>query len=756
MLCRLFCQDMIINSQLKSGCLLALGILFTAALVRADAPTPPDSGQTGAGGDPATTAAASGGSSVVKLDPVVVTSELDQDRDQILPDLGATAYSISADQIQSIAEGDNAPFNQILLRAPGVAEDSAVNGDLHVRGEHANLQYRIDGVLLPEGITGFGLELDPRFVSSMRLITGSLPAEYGFRTAGVVDIQTKDGLSGNGGAIDLYGDSYDTVRPSVESGGSQGTWNYFTDETYDHNAIGIENPTPSATPIHDESDQYKAFLYLSHVLDSTSRVSIISGVSASTYEVPDTPGLPAGTSPDGSQWVPGVFNSAGLNERQDEDNAYVIGAYQKSAGDLNYQLAAYGRYSAVHFMPDTIGDLYFDGVASDVDRSIYSGGFQGDASYVWGVSHTLRAGVMLLDENLQADTTTTVFPVDDDGDPTGPAYPIVDNGTQYALFLGSYVQDEWKLSPTLILNYGVRADHYSSSFDSEGQLSPRVNVIWNATDAVTLHAGYSRYFTPPPLENVPATTIALFNGTSNASAVTQDDPVKSERANYYDAGMGWRIAPGLRLGVDGYYKSAANQLDDGLFGQSLILSAFNYRKGLVKGLEFTGSYTAGGFSAYANAAFSKALGEDWVSSQFLFDPSDLQYVATHWIFLDHDQRFSSSDGVSYAWNEGGGHRSLVYADLIAGSGLRQDGGGFEPNDPSAPIPNGAEVPAYWEINLGAEQTFPLGPRQAVKLRIDVVNVTDQVYELRSGTGVGVNAAQYGMRRGVFGSASVEF
>ena len=136
---------------------------------------------------------------VTQLQNVTVIGQLDKARSQILPNLGATAYMHTADQIQSQSQGDNAPLNQIVLRSPGVAQDSAVNGDLHVRGEHANLQYRINDVLLPEGITGFGLELDPRFINSLQLITGSLPAQYGFRTAGVVDIQTKSGAFENGG-----------------------------------------------------------------------------------------------------------------------------------------------------------------------------------------------------------------------------------------------------------------------------------------------------------------------------------------------------------------------------------------------------------------------------------------------------------------------------------------------------------------------------------------------------------------------------
>ena len=72
--------------------------------------------------------------------------------------------------------------------------------------------------------------------------------------------------------------------------------------------------------------------------------------------------------------------------------------------------------------------------------------------------------------------------------------------------------------PELTLNYGARFDEYYSSFDHENQPSPRVNLIYQPTDTTTLHAGYARYFTPPPLENVPASTVAHFNGTSNQSA----------------------------------------------------------------------------------------------------------------------------------------------------------------------------------------------------------------------------------------------
>ncbi len=697
---------------------------------------------------------------VTKLDTVTVVGHLNEARSQILPNLGATAYTISETQVAAEPQGANAPFNQLILRAPGVAEDSAENGDLHVRGEHANLQYRINDVLLPEGIAGFGLELDPRFVQSMQLITGSLPAQYGFRTAGVVDIQTKSGIFEPGGEVGVYGGSYDTFRPSFEYGGSEGKFNYFIDGSYDHNELGIENPTGSSTAIHDETEQFKTFMYGSYVIDPSSRLTMMASASYSDFQVPNTPGVPSGTAPGGNTWasamtidIPGFsgFNSASDNENQNEQNYYSVLTYQKSAGDLDFQISAFGRESEQHFTPDPIGDLYLNGEASEVHRTLYSAGLQADGSYQLGDSHTIRTGGSFLATGDQNNTSTTVFNLDASGNPT-TLTNIPDNHPLYGLFAGLYLQDEWKMFSTLTLNYGARFDVFSSSFDAENQLSPRVNLIYKPTCSTTLHAGYSRYFTPPPVEDVSGGSLAKFIGTSGAPLTLQNDPVKAERANYYDAGITQTILPGWNVGLDGYYKTAQNQLDDGLFGQTLILSAFNYEKGRVYGLEFTTSYETNGFTAYGNVAYSVAQGQNWDSAQFLFAPADIAYVQNHWIYLDHDQTYSATAGVSYRFKEAREAGTMAYMDIIAGSGLRQDATAADGSN----IPNGASVPDYYSLNVGLEQTFQVAHKQFLKARLDIVNVTDNIYELRSGTGVGVNAAQYGMRRGIFGSLSYRF
>jgi outer membrane receptor protein involved in Fe transport len=699
---------------------------------------------------------------VTTLNTVTVVGHLNEARSQIVPNLGATAYSFNTQSIVDMSQGDNAGFNEVILRAPGVAEDSL--GQLHIRGEHANLQYRINDVVLPEGITGFGQELDPRFVQSMQVITGSLPAEYGFRTAGIIDIQTKGGIFTNGGSVELYGGSYDTIRPSFEYSGSEGKWSYFIDGSYTHDDIGIENPSPSSVPIHDYTDQYRTFLYASYLIDASSRLVLMGSADYSTFEIPINPNLqPISTQPNGSTWTATSYVPTDLNDNQTEQNYYGVAAYQKSAGDLNYQVSAFGRNSGAHYTPDALEPTaYFNGgVATDEKRVLTSGGVQADGSYALGDNHTLRGGLEIVEEAVTADTTTTVFPVDGSGNVDGSQEAIVQDNLTHALFAGIYLQDEWKIVPQLTLNFGTRFDVYNSTVDDENQVSPRANLIYQPTDSTTLHLGYSRYFTPPPLETVPASDLVAFNGTSGASGVTTATPVKAERANYYDVGASQKLLPGLTVGLDGYYKTAQEQLDDGFFGQSLILSSFNYTQGRVEGLELTVSYATNGFSSYANVALSSAQGKGAASAQFLWpDPTTVNYVNNHWIYLDHDQRVTGSFGAAYAWNEGVRQSTRVYVDALYGSGLRQDGPGtvgpgFGPAT-TDPIPNGSSVGVYYTLNLGVEQSFKVGGRRVLKARVDIVNVTDNIYPLRTGTGVGVNAAQYGERRGLFGSLSYAF
>src|SRR5437016_10265985 len=248
---------------MKKVLAVATALLFGASIAIA---------QTDVTAGPSPTPSTSATPGAATAEEVVVQSqELDISREQIVPNLGATRYTVGPDRLDSQAQGENAPFNQTLLRFPGVAQDSF--SQLHVRGEHANLQYRIDDVLLPESIPGFGQELETRFADSVSLITGALPAQFGFRNTGVVDIHTKNGAVFEQGEASLFVGSFDTIKESLEYGGVSGKLSYFATESYLHSGIGIENPTRSSDPIRDDTKQYKLFSDLSYIFDPTNRWS---------------------------------------------------------------------------------------------------------------------------------------------------------------------------------------------------------------------------------------------------------------------------------------------------------------------------------------------------------------------------------------------------------------------------------------------------------------------------------------------------
>ena len=182
----------------------------------------------------------------VTEDIVVTAKRLAKARSQIQTRIGATTYTLSNQAIKNQPGGVDIPLNQTLLQTPGVSQDSY--GQIHLRNDHANIQYRIDGVILPEGISFFGQSLTSRFASSIDLVTGSLPAQYGLVTTGIVDIQTKSGSFENSGSIGVYGGSRGWLEPSIEYAGSRGNLNYYFAGDYLQNDIGIENPTASHTP----------------------------------------------------------------------------------------------------------------------------------------------------------------------------------------------------------------------------------------------------------------------------------------------------------------------------------------------------------------------------------------------------------------------------------------------------------------------------------------------------------------------------
>jgi len=663
-------------------------------------------------------------------------------RENILPKIGVNTYELSHQDIEGLPQGTNAPIDKVLLQAPGVTLDSAASGNLHVRNEHANLQYRINGIIIPDGVSGFGQLLETSFVGSMSLVTGALPAQYGLRTTGLVDIQARSGAQDSGGIISIYGGNRSTFTPSIEYGGTSGRTEYFFTGRGFFTDLGLENPTASINAIHDQTQQGRAFGYLSTLLDDSTRLTTISGISIQKYQIPDRAGLP----PQFTAFGVSDFDSATLDQRQLERNFYNVIALQKKLDDADVQIAYFSRYSTLHFMPDPLGDLIFNGVSSDVYRSSFLNGVQGDAAFRLNPAHTLRTGFYTSAESTQVASKDTVLPVDPvTGAPIDAPFDVVDANSKLGYLLGVYVQDEWKLTNKLTLNLGIRFDQMYQFVDAN-QFSPRASLIYKPVDGTTVHLGYARYFTPPSQVIAGPTNLALFDNTTQQPTSCPpphpescNSPVLPERSHYFDVGVTQKVMPGLEVGVDTYYKLARDLLDDGQFGQAYVLTGFNYDKAFNKGVELTAKYKYGNLRAYANLAWAKQMGTNVVSNQFLFGPDELAYIATHYIYTDHAQTWTGSAGVSYLWNG-----TRFSTNMIYGSGLRSD------------FANTGHLPLYTQVNAGISHEFKWDDFKPTTMRFDVINVFDTIHEIRNGSGIGVFAPQYGPRRAYYVGLSQKF
>ncbi|HEY4282979.1 MAG TPA: TonB-dependent receptor [Chthoniobacterales bacterium] len=109
------------------------------------------------------------------------------------------------------------------------------------------------------------------------------------------------------------------------------------------------------------------------------------------------------------------------------------------------------------------------------------------------------------------------------------------------------------------------------------------------------------------------------------------------------------------------------------------------------------------------------------------------------MFLDHDQRWTAAVGASYTWQDWKGGLDVLY-----GSGLHRA------------FANTKEVSSYATLNLNLQRNIKIPKLGTFKVRFDVVNLLDHIYELRDGSGIGVGAPQFGQRRGFYGTIAYDF
>jgi hypothetical protein len=676
------------------------------------------------------------GGAPLRMPETVVTAVAGGALQQADPALGTTAYTVGGAQISVMPLGDDSRFSQVLARTPGISLDS--DGLVHFRNEDPYYQFTLNGVVLPSGIEGFSEDIDPRFVQSVSVKVGALPASYGTGDQGAIDLETKSGEELKGSSVAFSGGSHDTADGSFSTGGSNGSTDYFLTGRSLTNDLGIENPTESTAALHDRTDQNRLFGGLTHHWGDAGALSLIFGGADAWYQIPDNPDQTSNA--EFTLPIP-VADSSTLNETQVEQTWFEVLSFSAKTNDDSFQLAAVTRQSRVQFNPDENGDLYFNGVASTVQQTILTSGIQGDGIFGEHAVTTFRGGFLLDKQWARDDNSVAVFQSSgedpDTGNPIAIGSPVAieDNHSARGFAGDLYAQEEVNLIDRLTVNFGARLD-WDQAYVNEAQLGPRFSLVWKASPDTVLHTGYARYFLAPPLESVSPTDVQAFAGTTNASEITADDPVKCERSDYFDAGLTHSFSPQLAVEFDSYYKRAGQEIDDGQFGAANIFAPYNYATATLYGASLAVNYAAGGFTCYGSLAGGAAKAQYIDSSEFEFDGDELAYIAARGVPLDQTQSWTGSAGVSYAWSSG-----VVYADGIYGSGQRND------------FANQDHLPGYYPMNLGIEQRFKMSGAARLSVRLDLVNVFDQSYPLDDGTGIGVGAPRYGARRGFFGAVS---
>ena len=380
-------------------------------------------------------------------DPIVVTARrLDTARTQIDAGLGSTVYSLTNDTIENRPGGETGSISQILSQAPGVTLSGNV---LNVRGSRAN-QVRINNVIVPEAISDPADHLSSRLAETIRLMTGTLPAQFGFAPAGVISVNTKNGLYQHGGQVELFAGSDDMVEPAVEwSGSLQGT-SLFASGSLERDNSTIADV--GGIMARDRRTEVEGLGFADHVIDENNRVSLVFGGSNECHRIRQT--------------------SIGAGSELNRDG-YAVGTFQHSNTGFTLQASL------------------FAGIASDQAQFLEltrerrgTFGAQIDATEALGTSHTLRFGLLA--------SHSTARELEIGGGRS------TSNRTSTAL----YAQDEWKLTSRLTFNLGARVE-WLRGFGSKATLEPRASLVWQLPGGLTGHVGYARYSAAPPLGENP-------------------------------------------------------------------------------------------------------------------------------------------------------------------------------------------------------------------------------------------------------------
>jgi outer membrane receptor protein involved in Fe transport len=660
-------------------------------------------------------------------------------------------YSLTRKEIETLPRGNNIDLPDLLATIPSAAQGALKQ--VHIRQDHANVLFRIDGVPIPDTVsTTFTDVLTPRAWERVDIILGGLEAQYGNRSAAVIDITGKSGTKPGYGSLQMFGGSNRTLNPSFEYGGTIGEkFRYYVLNSYTSTNRGIDPPTLGHSVFHDQNERNQTYLRGDYQHDNRNAFTWLFLNSVAKYQIPTAPGL---------ETNPGVLGllqaqspgftpvaSQAVNEFQKENNQYGHMAWRHDINASNFfSLAGYVRHTRATFKTDPLNALAYTTNASepfsagDQDRSAYSGGIRLDYTHILNTQHLIKTGFQI--GRTQAVNKTRLFVFDRDavtGDPIGSVVSRDADNRLIGWRQEIWIQDQWTPTDRWTFNLGLRYDQIEYAI-SEGQASPRIGAAYKANHANVFHAFYGRLFTPPNLESLSFAKLNTVGTTAEPENLTNNN-VRAERSHYFEVGSYHALTQKVILEIAAYYKLNHFQSDAGQFGTTPLLNYFAFDHGWQRGIDGAlKMQMTEHLTGRANVAWGQCKGYGLQSGHFLLDQKEIDDINSRGgVFCDHSQFMTSSAVLSYRLRE----HTTITGQMLYGSGLRTS------VDPGAKT-NSSHFDSYTTYNLSLAHVILLPKNQKFVIAVDVINLLDEKYFLNQGDGsIGLGIAHAGMPRSFF-------
>src|SRR5215207_5917453 len=634
-------------------------------------------------------------------------------------------------------------IESIGASTPGFVADD--NGRMHPRGSESQVQYVVDGVPVTDNMSAiFSTSLDARTLRTVEVLTGGIPAEFGDKLAGVVNVNTRSGLEGpTQGSLSFSGGSFSTGEVGADFSTHTKKFGLLANLSATTSQRYLDPPT--IDNFHNFGRTGKGFFRLDYQFDQNNSLRGSFTFGGSNFQVPNRL----------EQEI------AGQDVRQHlRDNSQSFTFQHIFSPTAVGQISVFNRRGTAELTSNPLSTP----VVAFQDRTLQNYGGLASLALTRGTHNIKFGGQVTITPVREHFSFYPTRPFDDIVDENGTVFPNPINsftaanpfdftGRRTGRTLSAYAQDRFTPFKNFTLDLGLRYDNYRLIIKEDG-FSPRVGVAYYIPRTkTTLRASYNRLFQPPPAENLLLASSAQSVALSPISVIrgtTTLNPIRPDKEHAFEVGAQQLLTRFFRLNLSVYQKRIENFADKDQFFETGVIFPIAISRGRVTGeelrLESTEVRGFRGFVSYANA---HAYGvTPIIGGLFLGEDVQSLGAAGEKFSADHDQRNSLQFQVSYNHPRGlyatfnGRYDSGVPTDVEPGTTLAQfTAAGFDPRLYNEIDFQRGRVRPRTILNLSVGADLFQKERISLNVQFDVQNLTDELFlynfeSVFSGTHVG--------------------